>query len=163
MQSENGDALVNYYNNINKDEDKDLFINSLIHRLDRDKEYYCVSYLVIYVLFKIGRLSDGLAAASIGLPAKPTFIDILLQRKPTEKLLETHQKHGYSDALGMINGLLRYDHQSFTNIELDIVEEYIMNTDEHTFQIGEKINSVRSFRVTHNKTFQGIQKTSAEL
>ena len=151
VQSENGDGLTNYYNDLEKNDDKELFINSLISRLNREKEYYCVSYLIIYVLFRIGRLSDGLAAASIGLPVKPTFLDTLLRRKPTEKLLETHQRHGYSDALGMINGLLRYDHQSFTSNELDVVEEFILKTDEHAFQISEKINSIRSFRVTHNR------------
>jgi hypothetical protein len=156
VQSENGDALVNYYNDLDKNENNELFINSLISRLDREKEYYCVSYLIIYILFRIGRLSDGLAAASIGLPAKPTLLDMFFRRKATEKLLERHQRHGYSDALGMINGLLRYNHQSFTNNELDIIEEFIMHTDEHAFQIGEKINSVRSFRVTHNRLAESL-------
>lgn len=149
--TENGDSLVNYYNDLKEGTDKELLINSLISRLNREKEYYCVSYLIIYVLFRVGHLSDGLAAASIGLTPKPTFLDIMLRRKPTEKLLETHQRYGYSDFLGMINGLLRYDHQSFSNNELDIIEEFIANTNEHTFQIGEKINSIRSFRVTHNE------------
>lgn len=147
IYSENGDALVDFYNGLKENADKELFLNSLISRLNREKEYYCVSYLIIYVLFRIGRLNDGLSTAIIGLPKKPSLLDIILRRKPTEELLETHQRHGYSDALGMINGLLRYEHQSFTDIELDFVEEFTGNTDEYTFQIGEKINSARSFRM----------------
>ncbi|MCU7795633.1 MAG: hypothetical protein KZQ75_00740 [Candidatus Thiodiazotropha sp. (ex Myrtea spinifera)] len=161
VTTENGDSLVGYYNDLKEGADKELFINSLISRLDREKEYYCVSYLIIYILFRIGRLSDGLVAACIGLEVKPTLMDIILRRKPTEKLLEPHQRYGYSDTLGMINGLLRYEHQSFSNDELDNVEEFIANTDGHTFQIGEKINSIRSFRVTHNKTLQPTPKSGA--
>lgn len=154
VYTENGDSLVEYYESLQENSDKELFINSLLSRIDRDKEYFCVSYLIIYVLFKIGRLSEGLEAVRNRFPLRPTFLDILLRRKPTEKLLETHQRHGYSDALGMINGLLRYEHPSFTDNDLDIVEEFIMTTDEYSFQIEEKINSVRSYRLTHNKALQ---------
>ena len=154
VYTENGDSLVEFYGSLHEDADKELFVNSLLSRLDREKEYYCVSYLIIYVLFKIGKLSEGLEAARSGLPPRPTLLDILFRRKPAEKLLEPHQRHGYSDVLGMINGLLRYEHQSFSDNDLDIVEEFIMNTDEYTFQIEEKINSVRSYRLTHNNALQ---------
>ena len=52
VSSENGDTLVNYYNELNDDADKELFINSLISRINREKEYYCVSYLLLYVGFQ---------------------------------------------------------------------------------------------------------------
>ncbi len=36
---------------------------------------------------------------------------------------DPQQIYFYSDALGMINGLLRYEHQSFSDNDLDIIEE----------------------------------------
>jgi hypothetical protein len=159
VYSENGDSLVEYYETINEETDKELFTNSLLARIDREKEYFCVSYLIIYVLFRIGKLADGLDAVKNRFPPKPTWLDILLRRKPAEKLLEDHQRHGYSDTLGMINGLLRYEHQSFAENDLDVVEEFVTGIEECSFQIEEKINSVRSYRLTHNKVFQPTQKT----
>jgi len=160
VYSENGDSLVEYYKAIEEETDKALFINSLLSRIDREKEYYCVSYLIIYVLFRIGRLADGLDAVKSRFPPKPTWLDLLFRRKPTEKLLENHQRHGYSDALGMINGLLRYEHQTFTENDLDIVEEFVTNIDEYSFQIEEKINSVRSYRLTHINALQPTAESS---
>lgn len=148
VYSENGDALVNYYNELYNEAEKELFINSLISRLNREKEYYCVSYLILYVLFRIGQLNDGLVAAKIGLQKKQTLLDRLLRRKRKEELLEVHQRHGFSDALGLINGLLRYQHPSFSDKELDLIDEFISTVEEHAFRIDEKINSTRSFRLS---------------
>lgn len=151
LYSENGDTLTEYYNKITDNREKELFINSLLSRLDREKEYYCVSYLIIYVLFRIGKLNEGLVAAKLRLQKKlpkQSFWGRIL-KKPTNELLEPHQRYGFSDALGMINGLLRYEHQSFTEIELDLLEEFISDLKEHTFSIEEKINSIRSFRLNH--------------
>jgi hypothetical protein len=108
VSSENGDALVSYYNGIKNVAERELFINSMSSRLNRDKEYYCVSYLILYVLFRIGRLIDGIAASEKHLQKKQTLLERLLHRKPKEELLELHQRYGFSDALGLINGLLRY-------------------------------------------------------
>ena len=148
VYSENGDTLINYYNELNNTAEKELFINCLISRINREKEYYCVSYLIFYVLFRIGRLNDALVATKIGLQKKQSLLDRLLGRKPKEELLEVHQRHGFSDALGLINGLLRYEHLSFSDNELDLIDEFISNVEEHTFRIDEKINSIRSFRLS---------------
>lgn len=148
VSSENGDALVNYYNELNDEAEKELFINSLISRINREKEYYCVSYLILYVLFRIGRLNDGLDASESYLQKKQSLLDRLLHKKPKEELLELHQRFGFSDALGLINGLLRYEHPSFSNKELDLIDQFISNVEEHAFSIDEKINSIRSFRLS---------------
>ena len=148
VSSENGDVLVNYYNELNDDAEKELFINSLISRINREKEYYCVSYLILYVLFRIGRLKEGLDAAENYLQKKQSLIDRLLQRKPKEELLELHQRFGFSDTLGLINGLLRYEHPLFSDKELDLIDQFISNVEEHAFRIDEKINSIRSFRLS---------------
>lgn len=150
VSSENGDALVNYYNELNDDAERELFINSLISRINQEKEYYCVSYLLLYVLFRIGRLNDGLAASESYLQKKQSLLDRFLQRKPKEELLELHQRYGFSDVLGLINGLLRYEHPSFSDKELDLIDQFISNVEEHAFRIDEKINSIRSFRLSRS-------------
>jgi len=150
--SENGDALVNFYKGLSDDAEKELFLNSLIFRINREKEYYCVSYLLLYVLFRIGQLNDGLVAAESYLqkkqPLKQSLLGRILQREPKAELLELHQRFGFSDALGLINGLLRYEHPSFSDKELDLIEVFISNVEEHAFRIDEKINSIRSFRIS---------------
>ncbi len=147
VYSENGDALTGFYNEISDDAEKELFVNALVSRLSKEKEYYCVSYLIFYVLFRINRLNEGLAAAKYNLQDKPSFMDRILRRKPKDELLEVHQRYGFSDALGLINGLLRYEHQSFTDNQLDLIEEFIDSVEEYAFHIEEKINSIRSFRL----------------
>jgi hypothetical protein len=141
VHSENGDALVELFNGLADQADKELFINSLISRLNRDKEYYCVSYLILYILFRIGRLNAALDAAKISLQKKRKSWGISWQKISTDRLLEEHQRYGFSDFLAIMNGMLRFEHQSFTDREMDIVEEFIAGIDEHAFQINEKINS----------------------
>lgn len=147
VSSENGDALVHYYNQRIDDAERELFINALLARISREKEYYCVSYLILYVLFRIGRLDDGLAASERYLQKNQSLLDQLLRRKPKEELFEPHQRYGFSDALGLINGLLRYEHPSFSDRELDMIDKFVSNVNEHAFRIDEKINSIRSFRL----------------
>ena len=149
--SENGDALVNYYTQLSINAEKELFLNSLITRINREKEYYCVSYLILYILFRIGYLKEGLYAAEKYLQKKPSLFDQVLKRKPKEDLLELHQRFGFSDALGLINGLLRYEHHSFSDSELDLIDEFISRVNEHTFRIDEKLNSIRSFRLSQKE------------
>jgi hypothetical protein len=148
VQSDNGDALLEYYKTLQDDGDRELFINSLVSRLSRDKEYYCVSYLILYVLFRIGELEKTLSAAEFSLVKRETFWNRLFHLKRRRNVLEAHQRHGFSDFLGLINGLLRYEHPAFADEELDMIEEFIAGTDEHTFRIGEKINSIRSYRIS---------------
>ena len=147
IYSENGDALTAFYNGICETTEKELFVNALVSRLNKEKEYYCVSYLIFYVLFRIDKLNEGLVAAKCSLQNKQSRVDIILRRKPKEKLLETYQRYGFSDALGLINGLLRYEHQSFTDKQLDNIEEFIDSIEEYSFKIDEKIHSIRALRV----------------
>ena len=148
IQSENGDALVTIYNNLTNNADKELFINSLVSRLSRNKEYYCVSYMIFYVLFRIGELETVLNTAKIHLTKQHTFWKKIFRKKVEDRLLEPFQRYGFSDMLGLINGLLRYEHPAFSDHGLDLIEEFIDSIDEHTFRISEKINSARSFRLS---------------
>ena len=150
VQSENGDALVKLFKSFKDEEDRELFVQVLFTRFSRDKEYYCVSYIILYVLFRVGRLTNALNIAKASLSKKKDPPYIFWQRKSENRLLEPYQRYGFSDLLGLINGMLRYEHRSFTNEELDSIEEFIDDLDEHTFRIKEKINSIRSFRVSES-------------
>ena len=151
--SENGDALVALYGTLTDPDEQELFINSLVTRLSRQKEYYCVSYLIFYVLIRIGELESCLETAIVGLRATPTLLDRILFRIPDDRLLEPHQRHGFGDAQGLINGFLRYEHSAFSNDDLDRIEAFLEKGDEFRDRITEKINSVRSYRVAqaHNR------------
>ncbi len=147
VSSENGDALVSLFNSLQTEEDRTLFTNSLLLRLNREKEYYCVSYLILYILLRIEQLDKALSTAAVSLQHRKGFWNKLLCKKQTERLLEKHQRYGFSDFLGLINGMLRYKHTAFTDQNLDAIEEFIANLSEHTFHISEKLNSVRSYRI----------------
>lgn len=147
IRSENGDALVAFYNDLTADADKELFVNSLLTRLNRGKEYYCVSYLILYVLFRTGQLERALQTAQTALLPRRTWLDKLLRREPRPPLLEPHQKHGLGDMLGLLNGLLRYAHLSFSDRDLDLIEAFVEQPKEFSDRIAEKIHSARSFRL----------------
>ncbi|WP_417319231.1 hypothetical protein [Emcibacter sp.] len=147
ISCENGDTLVQYFETLQSKNDKKIFLESLTSRLSREKEYYCVSYLILYVLFRVGRLEEGLKAVESGLSKQRSLWDIILFKKTDEGSFEKFQRHGYGDLLGMINGLLRYEHGSFSNDDLDLIEEFIHKTDEYTFSIDEKLNSIRAYRL----------------
>jgi hypothetical protein len=147
VQSDNGDALVAYFNALEDEAERELFINSLLTRLNRAKEYYCVSYLILYVLYRIGELESGLQTAEKSLVPQPNLIDRFLRRQPRSPLLEQHQRHGLGDMLGLLNGLLRYAHPSFSDQELDVIEAFIEGPKEFGDRIAEKIHSARSFRL----------------
>ena len=147
VSSDNGDTLVTYFKSLEASANQQLFVDALMSRMHRDKEYYCVSYLIFYVLFRTGNLDVAIETAKSNLIIVPSCLDKLLCRKPKERLLEEHQRYGLSDLLGLINGMLRFEHNSFSDNDLDTLEEYVSGTQEHIFSIREKINSIRALRV----------------
>lgn len=72
---------------------------------------------------------------------------MLLRREPRQPLLEHYQRHRLGDMLGLLNGLLRYAHPSFSDTELDAIEAFIEEPMEFSERIAEKIHSARSFRL----------------
>ncbi|MEQ8964876.1 MAG: hypothetical protein RID91_03555 [Azospirillaceae bacterium] len=148
VKTENGDALVRYYNGLSDKEERDAFVNALLKRLTRRLEYFCVSYLILYVMFRSGKISDALAVANQTLSERRTWLSIAKEKAFGPSLLESHQRYGYSDFFGMLNGLLRYEHEAFRDSELDDIEKCISEADEHTFRIAEKVNSIRSLRLS---------------
>ncbi len=146
LTCENGDRLVDYYNSLTDVNDKSLFVNGLLSRVNRKIEFYCVSYLILYVMKKIGKLNVTLnKIKSSYAPDKKWFQMFLKPKKSTNT--ERHQRHGFSDALGLVNGLLRYAHNEFNEQDLDNVELFVNSISEHAFKIPEKINTIRASRI----------------
>jgi len=115
--SDNVRALINLYENLENSDDKSTFINSLLNRLSKDKEYASVGYLIFLVLFRIGKLELSFDIARAKLYKDSEF--------------------GFSDALRLLDGLLRFEHPEFSKELLEKIEVFIDGLDEHAFRIPE--------------------------
>ena len=127
--SENAQALINLYNKLEKTNDKTIFVNSLLSRLSRDKEYASVGYLIFLVFFRIGKLEMA--------------FDIAKER------LYKDQSYGFSDSLRILDGLLRFEHASFSVELLEKIEVFVDGLDEHLFRIPERLSAIRAFRLNN--------------
>jgi len=127
--SENVQALVKLFESLKSEEDREIFINSLLDRLSREKEYASVGYLIFLVLFRINKLEMAFDIAK-------------------EKLYKD-SGYGFSDALRLLDGLLRFEHPEFSKELLEKIELFIDNLDEHTFRIPERLSAIRTFRLNN--------------
>jgi len=129
LRSDNLDALQAIFARLTTDEERELFTNALLNRLDEVKGYARVAYLIVCMLWKMGLLEEALETAKFGLQ---------------ENDMKTH---GLSNVLMMFNGLLRYRHPDFTLPMLDTLERFLKGSDEHPFGIPAKIAAVRARRL----------------
>lgn len=121
LKSDNLDALVAFYSGFKEDEERQRFVKALLDRLDAGRGYLAVSYFIVCVLWKVGAFADALEKARRDLP-------------PGEGRL-----FGLSNVLMLLNGLLKYQHNAFTNQMLDEIERLTHGLNEHTFMIPGKI------------------------
>jgi hypothetical protein len=128
LRSDNLDALMAFYNGLSATQ-KERFASALLARMD-GKAYLPVTYFIVCVLWKIGRLKDALEKAKSDLPQGEIKV------------------FGLSNALMLLNGLLRYRHPDFTNEMLDDIERFLVGLNEHPFQIPEKLAAIRTTRLT---------------
>ena len=70
-----------------------------------------------------------------------------MQRVKTALPVGDIKTFGLSNVLMMFNGLLRYRHPDFTSKMLDELENLIHDSKESSFQIAEKIASIRAHRL----------------
>src|SRR5574341_163056 len=63
IESDNAKALLNIYKRLNNDNERHIFVTQLLRRLSRNTEYAPIGYLILLVLFHIGRLPEALKAA----------------------------------------------------------------------------------------------------
>jgi len=127
LRSDNLEALMAFYDRLSPAE-KERFAAALLARID-GKAYLPVSYFIVLVLLKIGRLKEALERAKSNLPQGEISV------------------FGLSNALMLLNGMLRYRHPDFTNEMLDEIEKFLDGLNEHSFQIPEKLAAIRTARL----------------
>lgn len=127
LQSDNAIALLNLYQQLGTDDERIRFVSALLRRMSRGTEYASVGYLILLVLFRIGRLPEALTAATQHLQDDGAF--------------------GFSDLLRLLDGLLRFEHSAFSSDLLDEIERFLQGTQEHAFGIRERIAAIRAFRL----------------
>ena len=87
VKSDNLDALVRFYESLRSSEEQNRFAKALLDRLDSKRGYLSISYFIVCVVWRTGRLKDALEKAKRDLP-------------------ENEQKvFGLSNVLMLLNGL----------------------------------------------------------
>ena len=129
FHSDNLEVLLSRYTQLPTDDERNRFAHALLKRLQEDKGYARVAYLIVCCLWKIGQLQDALEAMKFGL-------------RENDRV-----NHGISNALMMFNGLLRFRHPDFTTEALDNLEGFLQGSEEHPFQIRQKIAAIRASRL----------------
>lgn len=134
LNSDNLQALIGFYSGFTSDDERQRFVKALLDRLDADRGYLAVSYFIVCVLWRVGSLTEALQKARRDLPAGEGKV------------------FGLSNVLMLLNGLLKYRHQDFTNQMLDEIERLTHGLNEHTFMIPGKIAAIRAgiLRATEN-------------
>jgi hypothetical protein len=135
LRSDNLEAIMAFYGRLATAEEQAQFAAALLGRMD-GKAYLRVTYFIVCVLWKIGRLREALERAKAELPQGEIKV------------------FGLSNMLMLFNGLLRYRYTDFTNDMLDDIEKCLFGLKEHPFQIPEKIAAIRTARL------MGIRKES---
>lgn len=120
IRSPNSDLLLKLHSSLNS-QDKSSMGSYLIRHLRKDSEFTDAAYLVIFALFRIGRLIDGLNMA--------------------RRSLKGDTNHSYSNLLGMLAKIVRWEYSFIAQDTYDRIKLVLQGDDEYNFQLLEKINS----------------------
>ncbi|TPK85704.1 hypothetical protein FJ936_09200 [Mesorhizobium sp. B2-4-13] len=150
IASETGDALVDYGASLPAD-GADVVQQYLLDRIDRDRDYYGVTYIIVYALWRMDRLNEAFTTVLSRYEHKATIADKIFRRAHTNRVLVKEQRYGYSDVSGLLNGILRYEHESLSEDDLNSIEKFARATREHAFQIQQKVTSIRALRIAGRK------------
>jgi hypothetical protein len=131
LKSDNLEALMAYYGRLTTAQEQAQFAEALLSRMD-GRAYLRVTYFIVCVLWKIGKLREALEKAKAQLPRGEIKV------------------FGLSNTLMLFNGLLRHRYPDFTNEMLDDIEKFLLGLKEHPFQIPEKIAAIRTARLMGN-------------
>lgn len=126
VSSDNAAGLLKYLEKLD-DEERARFVEALSRRLSRASEYAPIGYFVLLVLFRAGELQRALDTAKEHLQKDDAF--------------------GFSDFLRLLDGMLRFEHPSFSDDDLDDIEAFVKDIEEHAFRIEERVAAVRAYRV----------------
>lgn len=129
LKSDNLDALLVIHGRLASDDERKQFADALLSRLNDNKGYARVAYLIVLALWKIGLLREALEASRKGL-------------KEGDRIT-----FGLSNTLMLLNGLLRYRYCDFTSDMLDTIEGHLRAMNEHSFRIPQKIAAIRAQRL----------------
>ncbi len=130
IQSDSLDALMVLHARLTTDDERERYTNALLSRLQADRGYAQVAYMIVMALWKVGLLGEALDAAMFGLPE------------------DDQRNFGMSNILMLLNAMLRFQHFQFTDEELDTIERFVQGGGEHPFRILQKIAAIRAYRVT---------------
>jgi hypothetical protein len=127
--SDNLEALLAYYVRLSSSADRERFVQAILIRLSAEKEYFRISYFLVCVLLKVGKLRDALQKA---------------RDLPQGEI----QVFGLSNVLYMLGGLLRYTHAEFTTEMLDEIDSFVHDvSNENAFAVLENIAAIRAMRL----------------
>jgi len=129
LRSDNLEALLTMYSRLSTDDDRERFAAALLERLGKEKGYLAISYFIVCVLWRIGKLSEALAQAKVSLHQGEIKV------------------FGLSNVLMLLNMLLRYKYIDFDDDAIDKIEHFLQGLCEHPFQIPEKIAAIRATRL----------------
>ena len=124
IESDNVGALMGFYRSLSAAEQEEAR-EALLARLSRDTPYAPVGYFIVYMLYCVGHLSDGLVTA--------------------KEELRGDSGYGFSECLRLVDGLLKWEYPAFTSKMLDDVEQFVSGLTEETFRIRERLAAVRTF------------------
>ncbi|HEC31188.1 MAG TPA: hypothetical protein ENI41_01710 [Deltaproteobacteria bacterium] len=108
--------------------DKERIISFLSLRISRDGEYSSIGYFFLLIFKELDRLSE------------------LLNLAKTK--LQGDSKYGFSDLLRLLDALLKYKHDIFSEDELDEIENFLEDVKEHKFKIKERLAAIRTHRLS---------------
>ena len=128
ITSDNAQALLKLHDKLIVEDEKERFYRALLKRVSRDTEYSDIGYFILFIMFELGKLDD------------------LLQKAKLD--LYKDGKHGFSNLLMLLGGLLRFKHSSFTTEMLDLIEKFLHDLDEHLFRIPERLSAIRAYRLS---------------
>jgi hypothetical protein len=129
IMSDSLDTLLTIHARLETFDERERYTNALLSRLQEDRGYANVSYLIVMALWKVGLLGAALDAAMFGLPK------------------DDQRSFGISNVLMLLNAMLRFQHFQFTDDELDTIERFIQSSGEHPFRIPQKIAAIRACRI----------------
>jgi hypothetical protein len=130
LESDNADALVKLYESFSCHDERERFRAALLARVSRDSVYAPIAYLPLLVALR--------------LDFAPRFFERAFGT------LLGDADYGFSNCLMLLDGLLRLQHPMFSESLLDDVERFA-DTDEHPFQIPERIAAIKAARLSQRR------------
>ncbi len=129
VMSKNAEALLQIYNKASDSFDQTRFAALLLSQLSGRTKYATVGYLILLVLFRIGRLPQALECALSG--------------------LRQDKAYAFSDFLRLLDGLLRFEHCAFNDDWITAVNLFVAEIDTFSFRIWHRVVALKCARLVN--------------